>query len=106
MRAVTSTLSRRQCEPTGLSEIDCINAVHELLDVNLGRARALVYLSPAFADRRDVNDVVPDSVVGALGEVNEIAQRNIALEVGAQPMNLSGVQPNSLATFVPRWPSR
>jgi hypothetical protein len=61
-----------------LSEIHCINAVHELLDVNLGRARALVYLSPSFAD----HDAAPESVVGALREVNEIAQRNIALEVG------------------------
>ncbi len=50
----------------GLSEIQCISAVHELLDVNLGRARALVYLSPAFADRPHLNDAAPESVVGAL----------------------------------------
>ena len=61
-----------------------------------------MYLGQAFADGRDVNDAVPESVVGALREVNEIAQRNIALDVGAQPMNLSRVQPNNLATFVPR----
>jgi hypothetical protein len=87
----------------GLSEIHCINAVHELLDVNLGRARALVYLSPTFAD----DDAAPESVVGALREVNEIAQRNIPhWRSGAQPMNLSEVQPDNLATFVQRSPSR
>jgi hypothetical protein len=77
----------------GLSEIHCINAVHELLDVNLGRARALVYLSPAFADRRDVKETVPESVVGALREVNEIAHRNIALEVGGPVHERRGSSP-------------
>ncbi len=83
----------------GLSAIHCINAVHDLLDVNLGRARALVYLSPAFADRPDVNDAVPESVVGALREVNEIAQRKIALEIGGQPDELVGGPGQQLGDF-------
>ncbi len=83
----------------GLSEVQCINAVHELLDVNLGRARALVYLSPAFIDRRDVNDAVPESVVGALREVNEIAQRNIALEVGDPAYDLVAGPAQQLGDF-------
>jgi hypothetical protein len=43
----------------GLSEIHCINAVHELLDVDLGRASALVYLSPTFADHDAAPEVMP-----------------------------------------------
>ena len=78
----------------GLSEIHCINAVHELLGVNLGRARAMVYLSPAFADRR-----VRDSVVGALREVNEIAQRNITLEIGGPEDELVGGPAQQLGDF-------
>lgn len=57
----------------GLSEIGCINAVHELLGVNIGRARALVYRSPVFAGRSDENDALPESLVGALNEVNKVA---------------------------------
>ncbi|WBB68373.1 hypothetical protein [Micromonospora sp. WMMD812] len=58
---------------TGLSDLQCVHAVHDLLDVSLGRARALVHLSPAVAGDRDGNDAGPESLVGALDEVNRIA---------------------------------
>lgn len=82
----------------GLTEIQCIRAVHELLDVSLGRARAMVYLSPAFADRLDAN-AARESVVGALREVNEIAQRNIALEVAGPVHELIGGPARQLGDF-------
>ncbi|MFD0782923.1 hypothetical protein ACFQZ8_03130 [Micromonospora azadirachtae] len=67
----------------GLSEAECIDAVHELLDVNIGRARALVYLSPAFAGRSDEKGTRPESLIGALQEVNEIAHRSGVAQVAA-----------------------
>lgn len=77
----------------GLSENRCINAVHELLGVNFGRARALVYLSPVFAGRGDENDAVPEA-------------SSVRSTRSTRPQVLSGIQPNNLAIFVPRWPSR
>ncbi|MFU8851618.1 hypothetical protein ACNAW0_11645 [Micromonospora sp. SL1-18] len=74
----------------GLSEIECIDAVRELLDVNIGRARALVYLSPAFAGRWDEEGGGPESLVGALQEVNEIAQRSGLAHVAGSATELAG----------------
>ncbi|MFG3697065.1 hypothetical protein ACGF5C_03975 [Micromonospora sp. NPDC047620] len=74
----------------GLSEIECIEAIRELLDVHIGRARALVYLSPAFAGRRDEKGAGPESLIGALQEVNEIAQRSGLAQVAGSATELAG----------------
>ncbi len=56
----------------GLGEISCIKVIRELFGVSLGHAKALVHFSAAFADRREANEALQDSLVDSLREINEI----------------------------------
>ncbi|MFI7604487.1 hypothetical protein ACIBTV_05120 [Micromonospora sp. NPDC049366] len=55
----------------GLSAIECVAVLCDVLDVGIGRARAVVRLSSALADEKDADR---ESLVGALHEVNEVVR--------------------------------
>src|SRR5690606_17069919 len=80
---------------SGMSEISCIKAVRDLFDVELGDAKAMVHFSEAFADRREANEELHESLVGALTEINEVESGPMIRRPSPQ------TQAASLATFAP-----